>query len=165
MSTTWPPATSLRTFRQTLTASGNFTVPAGVTLLAVRCVGGGGAGGGSGGGGGTQPTSGGTTTFSTVVAFGGDHGASATGVAAFTSAARGAFGPSGKGGGAGCGNTGSGLYSSGSPGLDGYVAGDTLVVTPGAVIAYTVGGGGTVGNATTPGGAGGPGYVEVEWQA
>lgn len=61
--------------KQAFTSSGTFTVPAGVTMLAVMCIGG---GGGGGGGGGQNGYAGGTTSFgSHLAALGGGGGGGA----------------------------------------------------------------------------------------
>jgi hypothetical protein len=109
-----------------LTASGSFTIPAGVTTVEVQCWGGGGGGGasGSGGNGGGGGSAGGYShkliagltpggTIAVTVGAGGSAGASATGGTGGTSS----FGAHCSASGGGGGLTGNNIYSgSGSPG-------------------------------------------------
>jgi hypothetical protein len=126
---------------QVFTASGTFTVPAGVSAVKVTVIGGGGNGGnatntaGAGGGGGggasvkyvTGLTAGGTVT----VTVGGIAGTSSFG--AYCSATGGATAANassgGSGGGAGGTGTGGDLNITGSSGLGGYYINDACVGT------------------------------------
>jgi hypothetical protein len=131
------------------TASGTFTVPAGVTYaIAHITAGGGGVGSGAGAGG------------TSSVAFAGGT-VSATGGVADTTAGNYGF--------AGAANSGYGATGrdSGSTAAVNLLGGDGAIivagatVTPAASITVTVGAGGTAG---TSGAAGGSGYVWIEYQ-
>ncbi len=140
------------------TTQGNWTVPAGVSLLKIRLWGGGGAGGagfgGAGGGGagggyseGFYPVTAGQTYFVTVGNGGVGSGTpgggssfgdltSATGGAA---GANGASGEGGEGGASGGAGTGSGFMVPGSAGATGFAAGTIWVGGQGGA-AYAGGG-------------------------
>jgi hypothetical protein len=141
---------------EAFTASGTWTVPAGVTYAIAHIRGGGGG------------------TTSGITATQGDGGDSSVAFAGGTVTAGGgggilivgqntynghAAGPPNSGQGA-TGTAGANAYSSGGNAADGayIVAGDT--VTPAASITVTVGAGGTAG---TVGAAGGSGYVWIEY--
>lgn len=167
-----PSSTASKLFYlQTLTTSGNFTVPAGVTNLNVTCVGGGGGGGGGSNNNSAvvQPGAGGTTSFSTVTAAGGAGGSSYTqyvsgnGTTTFAPASS-PTANTGLGGQAGVFNDTTQAFYQGLSGQDAPIIKNSLAVTPGAVIAYTIGAGGTAGTgATVNGVAGASGYIVLEW--
>lgn len=132
--------------QQLFTASGNFTVPAGITRVYVTAVGGGGGGGGGAGATGTSPSS------STDGADGADGGASSFG--AYVTAA------GGKGGGKGLGlGKGGTAWPGGQHGQNkcGDLGGAGGVAPPTALGAYGQGGAGGAGSGGTSGTGGGGG--------
>jgi len=169
-------------YRTTLTSGTSYTVPAGVTYLNVTLVGGGGGGAGISpySSAGTSGGNGGTTTFTGATSAGGGEGGRNwyPGVAlpSYAQSWSGAVSPSGSGK-AGTPATsffGTGFYSDGwvagysSGGLatDGSIISTTLSATPGASIAYSIGGGGSGGVGGTSGengGAGGSGCINIEY--
>jgi hypothetical protein len=179
---TYPaPSASLTRFTSRLVTSGNFSVPSGVSLINVTCVGGAGGSGAialSNASGTTLPDNGGTTTMSTISALGGIAGgsvvtnANSNGFNAFhgqnAPASSGLPGIEGQ-----VSNLTTSLpntsYGRGFRGGQGQVISGNLSVTPGQSIAYTIGAGGTAGsysggssgNAGTSAG----GYILVEWFA
>jgi hypothetical protein len=158
----------------TLTSGSSWTVPAGVTFLNVTLYGG---GGGSGAVGWAQENSasggtGGTTTFTGATSATGGTGG---GAGIYYSG----FGPTGTSGGTtGTDNTGLGgiaqvSYSKegnpymaslgqGGAGSNGQVISSTLTVTPSSSISYSIGAGGTRGNASY-GRSGGSGKIDIEY--
>jgi hypothetical protein len=158
-------------YLQTLTTSGSFTVPSGVTNLNLTCVGGGGGGGGSSNSNSAvvQPGAGGTTSFSTISALGGAGGSSykqfdsGNGTKAYTpvSAPRANTGQGGYG--SAFNDQNQGFYPS-IWGQDAPIVKNSLAVTPGQTISYTIGAGGTAGTGSVENGtAGANGYIIVEW--
>lgn len=133
------------------TASGTWTVPAGVTYAIAHVLGGGGGLGTSGGAGTAGTDSSVAFAGGTITATGGPAGPASSQVSTVHNAPA----NSGKGG-IGQNNLGN---------IEGYdgnliVAGDS--VTPGASITVTVGNGGT-GAGTGSTGSGGSGYVYIEY--
>jgi hypothetical protein len=153
---------------QVITSSGNFTVPAGVTMLLAMAIGGGGSGGTdwSGGNSGTQ-----TTFGSYLVAPGGNGGgavsdqtvisksgyASGAGIIGIGSTdGGGTYGAGGnRGGGSG------GIY--GRDGTNGPAAVALIPVTPGSSISATIGTGGAPAYGSGYSGAGASGAVVIRW--
>ena len=166
-----PPVSYTGARGQVFTATGNFTVPDGITAIKVRGCGGG------GGGASVSSSNGGTTSFGSYCSAtggssgpGGGTGGVATGgdinlnSGDRTSSSPGLCGGSGMFGGAssvapskGYGN--GGYYSGSHGGGGGYFEKYITGLTPGDVIAVTVGAGGSAaGNYQ-----GSPGLVVVEW--
>jgi hypothetical protein len=172
--------------------SGNWTVPSGVTQIRVTCIGGGGGGGGGGTGSPGNGGTGGSTTFTGATtgvggsgggAYVGSLGIGGAGPAGGAGSAGSSSGNSpGCGGGAGGAPGAVGSYGGGggggpsvSAGYGGGGGGGTLIslvpasvlsVTPGALIAYSVGAGGSAGAAGTngsAGGVGGSGLIIIEY--
>ena len=140
------------------TASGTWTVPAGVTYAIAHILAGGGGTGGTtnGGAGGTSSVA---FAGGTISATGGNLGIALVGGGGLSFVTV-----------AGAANTGEGAYASGAiSGVNAHTAkagnGAYIVaggaVTPAASITVTVGAGGTAG---TSGAAGGSGYVWIEYQ-
>lgn len=182
--TTAPVSYTGRNF-QSFTASGTFTVPAGITAVAVTVVGGGGGGGGT-----SQGGNGGTSSFGTyaVSGYGGGGGYTVscpgspegnycanTGNNANAASTYSAIGPAANyprksgsdtsGWGAGGANGSRTISPCGVCYGNGGNNGDNITswvtgLTPGASITITVGGGGGVGG---NGGAGAAGCVVVSW--
>ncbi len=181
--------------KEFITASGNWTVPDDVYKIWVTLVGGGGGGGGGAGSStdGGNGGNGGNTVFGSLTALGGLGGGGgkanggpgqATGAGqpgcpgdpdgVFTAYGGGAIntvlGQYGRGGQGGAGRDGGGGGASGSIGyIDHILHKKERAVTPGQVVAATIGTGGTAGAAGT-GGSGGTagtagtdGAVLVEW--
>jgi hypothetical protein len=154
----------------TLTSGTSYTVPAGVTDINVTLYGGGGGGGAAmfnsgapAGNGGT----GGTTTFTGATSApggAGGLGASHTGGGSYYSihTTPDATANTGKGGQCGFTLTTVGA-NKGDNGYDGTVISSTLTVTPGQIIGYSIGSGGTAGSGHSSGGAGGSGKIEIEY--
>jgi hypothetical protein len=153
---------SVKTEVTAFTASGTFTVPAGVTYAIAHMVGGGGGSGRSSTAGGTGGTSSVAFAGGTVSATGGLGQGSDGGITSANSSAAGTDN-SGQGGKiSAIANAGFAAERGDSvTGQDGayIVAGGA--VTPAASITVTVGAGGTAG---TGGTAGGSGYVWIEYQ-
>lgn len=169
----------------TLTSGSSWTVPAGVTDINVTLVGGGGGGGASGSMGGTYGWSsggtGGTTTFtgatSALGGYGGNSVASQWNVNQSNYHPNGQDGVQhGEGGDAGgYGGNGNETVSSvmntfGQKGGSGQVVSSTLTVTPGQSIGYSIGGGGSRGQAGKAhtnqfvyGGYGAQGKIDIEY--
>jgi hypothetical protein len=132
------------------TASGTFTVPAGVTYAIAHIrAGGGGAGDSSSGTGGTSSVAFASGTISATGGNGANTTAGSVSVAGATNSGQGAWARASTG--AYQSKAGDGAY---------IVAGGA--VTPAASITVTVGAGGTAG--TNGGAAGGSGYVWIEYQ-
>jgi hypothetical protein len=160
---------------QFFTASGTFTVPAGVTAVKITLNGAGGGGGGaaSGGTGGT----GGTTSFGTYVsqtgATGGSNGNTQVGgvrgtaggtpgasfsIPAITNpAATSIYGAGGVGRDQAC------QLSGATGGANTPIVGFVTGLTPASSITVTVGAGGTIGSGGSGGSIGGGGTCLVEW--
>jgi hypothetical protein len=136
------------------TASGSWTVPAGVTYAIAHMLGGGGGGAGQSTTGGAGGTSSVAFSGGTVSAIGGRGGA-ITAIA--TNRVPGAEAANSGRGGAPNSDT-PGSYNHQGSDAQWVVAGDT--VTPAASITVTVGAGGTAGTGAT---AGGSGYVWIEY--
>jgi hypothetical protein len=140
------------------TASGTWTVPAGVTYAIAHITGGGGGTGGStaGGAGGTSSVA---FAGGTVSATGGNAGGQTAGGGGTSYLSVAGVANSGKGGWTS--GAVSGVADKVAQGGDGayIVAGGA--VTPAASITITIGAGGTAG---TSGAAGGSGYVWIEYQ-
>ena len=133
------------------TASGTWTVPAGVTYAIAHITAGGGGVGGSGGTGGTSSVA---FAGGTISATGGaPAGSNGTGTAAYRTP-----GTVNSGQGANCRDD---AQFSESTAMDGAYIVAGAAVTPAASITVTVGAGGTAG---TNGAAGGSGYVWIEYQ-
>jgi hypothetical protein len=133
------------------TASGTFTVPAGVTYAIAHIRGGGGGVGDSvGGAGGTSSVAFAGGTISATGGNGGGTSATSTSVAGATNSGQGAFAR---------GTSTAGFQQKAGDGAY-IVAGGA--VTPAASITVTVGAGGTAG--TNGGAAGGSGYVWITYQ-
>lgn len=131
------------------TASGTWTVPAGVTYAIAHIrAGGGGTGSGAGAGG----TSSVAFSGGTVSATGGNADTTASNYG-FNAVANSGFGAWGR-------DNGSTTAVNVLGGQGAYIVGGAAV-TPAASITVTVGAGGTAG---TSGGAGGSGYVWIEYQ-
>ncbi len=131
------------------TASGTWTVPAGVTYAVAHIrAGGGGTGSGAGAGG----TSSVAFAGGTVSATGGNADTTASNYG-FSAVANSGFGARGR-------DNGSTTAVNVLGGDGAYIVGGAAV-TPAASIAITVGAGGTAG---TNGAAGGSGYVWIEYQ-
>lgn len=156
--TAWVSISSV-TKTAVFTASGTWTVPAGVTYAVAHIRGGGGGTGTNTSTGGTGGTSSVAFASGTVSANGGAHNNRNAGIDTTLSQSAGAAN-SGNGG-ATFGNSGSATYMMWHTGQNGayIVAGAT--VTPAASITVTVGAGGTAG---TNGTTGGTGYVWIEYQ-
>lgn len=128
-----------------------------------------GGAGGSGTGGdvnlsGSQGGASGSATFPTVGGYGGSSpfgGAGGAGGSTGVTEGRAGVTPGGGGGGIGTNGTASG-FGRGGGGGGGYAA-EVLTVTPGDIIAVTIGAAGTAGAGAAPGGAGAPGLVRVRW--
>lgn len=163
----YPPASGGKTaYRTTLTSGTSYTVPAGVTYLNVLCVGGGGGAGASYGNytnstsnaqasGGEcirsiVTTSGGSTISYSIGAGGsGAAATSAPGSAGGTTSFTGATSAAG-------GNGGAGSYNNQT--VTGAAAKAGFADNWGRTSGYNQGGGGD-----TNGGAGGPGWIEIEY--
>lgn len=148
---------------EAFTASGTWTVPAGVTFAIAHMVGGGGGGGGLTSSTGVRGSDGGTSSVAfdsgTETAPAGRGGPAATNTA-FTYDGLDGLANSGRGGG----RTGTGVTTvsfGGGESAPSISVGGT--VTPGGSVTVTVGSGGAGGGATATGGTGGSGYVFIEY--
>jgi hypothetical protein len=164
---------------QTITTSGNFTVPAGVTSVTVQVWGAGGGGGGSkkndhggsGGGGGGYISSNFTVTSGGIIAIkvgaggaaggsnsgsGGTGGTSTATYSSTTLTATGGTGGAGNAGDAGTGGSPGGFSGTSGTSSKGGDGGDGGGIGGGAGGASTTNGRGNTGN--SPGGGGGGGY-------
>jgi hypothetical protein len=151
--TAWVSISSVTNVER-FTASGTWTVPAGVTYaIAYIQAGGGGNGTGSSGQGGTSSVA---FASGTVSATGG-LGVNSAGVTMQSPVAGAANSGNGAHGWAGA----SGTFSAAIIGQDGALITAGAAVTPAASITVTVGAGGTAG---TDGAAGGTGYVWIQYQ-
>jgi hypothetical protein len=137
------------------TASGTWTVPAGVTYAVAHITaGGGGAGRASSGTGGTSSVAFASGTVSATGGAGLNHDKDVL-ISTYAGAAN-----SGNGAFYGAGNGSGGDFLGGNAG-DGAIIVAGAAVTPAASITVTVGAGGVAG---TSGSAGGSGYVYIEYQ-
>jgi hypothetical protein len=139
---------------EAFTASGSWTVPAGVTYAIAHMLGGGGGGAGQSTTGGAGGTSSVAFSGGTVSATGGRGGA----VTAFATNRVPAAEAANSGRGGASNSDTYGGYNNRGAHAEWIVAGDT--VTPAASITVTVGAGGTAGTGAN---AGGSGYVWIEY--